>query len=379
MNSSIASLPPRFLPRLGSSALVLGLLMTGARAQSIFSYDASTGKLPESPCWKLIDTANPEQPLVAGGKLTLSSSADAENMFFLWDSKLNFPAKLVFEARMRRVSGSSSHTARTPAVMGVTTLPGVGNALFIGQDEIFLLAGNLVKGASASLDTDDLAHTYRMEVTGTAQGSQIEVFYDSETSPRLQGTTFFDTSANGLAPRLQFGEASNLSWGTSEWEWVSHNAGPASCCGGANSCGKISTLGSVGLPSGGTYDTGSGSPWTFVLPDVPAAPSPGLLIYGMGPTNPVTPLETAFGNLCVGPFFRASVAVPDVTAGGCAVPTQYTWTTWSAYVDANKAAGAQGFSAGGVDEVWIQAWHRDPVLPAGAVLSKLAGPFFVAP
>ncbi|HVS19378.1 MAG TPA: hypothetical protein VMT18_12310, partial [Planctomycetota bacterium] len=76
---------------------------------------------------------------------------------------------------------------------------------------------------------------------------------------------------------------------------------------------------------------------------------------------------------------RGPVALPGSTAGGCANPTQYTWNNWSAYVDANKAQGTQGFTQGGTDEVWIQAWHRDPAHPSEAVFSKLAGPFFVAP
>jgi len=186
---------------------------------------------------------------------------------------------------------------------------------------------------------------------------------------------------NSPGSRLYFGEASLLATGIAEWETVSHNAGPETCCGQANSCGNNEELGSVGLATGGTYDANSGANWDITLSGVPAAPSPGLLIYAFGPSNPVLPVQTAFGNLCLGTFFRASatVTVPDATTGGCASPSQYSFSNWGAFVDNNKAAGINGFSAGGVDEVWIQAWHRDPPNPGTANLSKIAGPFFVMP
>jgi len=73
------------------------------------------------------------------------------------------------------------------------------------------------------------------------------------------------------------------------------------------------------------------------------------------------------------------VAVHDSTSGRCATPSQYSWANWASFVSANKAVGAQGFTMSGTDEVWLQAWHRDPPNPGAANLSKITGPFFVTP
>jgi hypothetical protein len=367
------------LRRLGLAASALAALLGTVRAQSVVTYDASSGTFPESPCWKLVDTASPENPLVQGGALVLSTSAASENMHYLWESSLFFPSTLVFEARLKLVSGSSTSSVRAPLVLGFTLSPAVGNSLFVDHDQIFVLASNTVKGASAVVDTNDAFHTYRIEVTGTSAGSLLEVYYDAETTPRIQDVLIDDSSVNGPVPRLYFGEGSVLAFGTGEWQLVSHNAGPASCCGQVNSCGNLENLLSQGVVTGGTYSASSGGTWDIVLGGVPAAPSPGLLIYGFGPSNPATPVGTSFGNLCLSPFFRAVVAVPGSTAGGCASPSQYVWTNWAAFVTANKSAGAQGFSMSGTDEVWLQAWHRDPPNPGAANLSKIVGPFFVTP
>jgi len=367
------------LHRLGLAATALATLLGTGLAQTVVTYDASSGTFPESPCWKLVDTASPENPVVQGGSLVLATSAASENMHYLWESSLFFPSTFVFEARLKLVSGSSSTTARAPMVLGFTLSPGVGNSLFVDHDQIFVLASNSVKGDSAVVDTDGAFHTYRIEVTGTTAGSLLEVYYDAETTPRIQDVLIQDAALNGANPRLFFGEGSVLAFGTGEWQVVSHNAGPATCCGQFNSCGNLQDLASLGVVTGGTYVASGAGTWDVVLGGVPAAPSPGLLIYGFGPSNPATPIGTPFGNLCLSPFFRGVVAVPDSTTGGCVSPSQYSWTNWASFVVANKAVGAQGFSMSGTDEVWLQAWHRDPPNPGATNLSRLAGPFFVAP
>src|SRR6187402_2880572 len=106
------------LRRLGLAATALAALLGTGRAQTVVTYDASSGTFPETPCWKLVDTASPENPVVQGGALVLSTSAASENMYYLWESSLFFPSTLVFEARMKFVSGSSSTAARAPMVLG---------------------------------------------------------------------------------------------------------------------------------------------------------------------------------------------------------------------------------------------------------------------
>jgi hypothetical protein len=132
---------------------------------------------------------------------------------------------MVIEARLRFVSGTTSHVARAPVVVAFTVSPTVGNALLIGADEIFLLAADLVRGASAAVDTNDAFHTYRIEVN-TSTGA-IDVFYDG--SFLLSGTTFSDVATHGSVARVSFGEGSIFATGTTEWEFVRHNASSVTC------------------------------------------------------------------------------------------------------------------------------------------------------
>lgn len=215
------------------------------------TYEVSSDLFPEAPCRSRVDSASPEDPLLQGGKLALGTSVDAENLDDPWDSELFLPGTFVIESRLKVISGQSSTAVRTPVSIGMTMSLLVGNALFVGQDEIFLLASNAVKGASAVLDTDDQVHTFRIEVTGTSAGSAVEVSYDAETPPRLQDVLIQDPAGHTSTPRLFFGEASVLAHGTAELESVSHNAGPVTCCGQANSCAKDEDLSSESIAGGG--------------------------------------------------------------------------------------------------------------------------------
>lgn len=119
----------------------------------------------------------------------------------------------------------------------------------------------------------------------------------------------------------------------------------------------------------------------MLLDGVPAAPSPGLLIYAFGPTNPAGPVTTSCGNLCLGSFISATATVtgPDATTGGCTNTSQDSWSDRDNLVVGNKAPGANGCTVAGIEEVWIQAWQRDPSNPGTANSSKIAGPFYVSP
>lgn len=192
------------------------------------TWNASSGLLPDAVCpgWVLTDTASPEEPTISNGRLLITTSANGENIFYEQSgSDISVPGLMIIEARLRFVSGTTSHVARTPAVVRFTVAPTVGNALFIGVDEVFLLAADLVRGASAAVDTDDVFHTYRLEVN-TSTGA-IDVFYDGTFL--LSGTTFSDVNSNGSVASVLFGEGSSLATGTTEWEFVRHNASAVTC------------------------------------------------------------------------------------------------------------------------------------------------------
>ena len=191
------------------------------------TYEASSGVFPDEVCppWTLVNTASPEDPSLSGGKLIISTSTNVENMFYIQSAPdIAAPDPLIIEARVRFVSGSASTPVRAPILIGFTTSPSEGNALFIGAGEIFLLVDDLVKGASANVDTNDDFHTYRIEVSGTGS---VEVFYDGVST--LIGSTFTSATANGNVERVFWGEASSLALGTSEWEFVRHNASTVEC------------------------------------------------------------------------------------------------------------------------------------------------------
>jgi hypothetical protein len=184
------------------------------------SWHASSGALPTdvSPAWTLIDNASPEdpklEPLVAPEFLTLSTSGELENMWYaLEPPAVDLSGSFYIEAVVRFVSGTSSHLARAPILIGFTTAPDVGNILFIGPDKVFFNSANFTIGASASVDTDGAFHTYRIEVTSTGS---ISLHYDGD--PLLIWHTVSDFDLNGSQVRVRWGEGSLLAQGTSQWK-----------------------------------------------------------------------------------------------------------------------------------------------------------------
>jgi len=96
-----------------------------------------------------------------------------------------------------------------------------GNALFVGQDEIFLLADATTRGAAASVDTDDAFHTYRIEMDATGA---IQVYYDGV--PTLAGQAF----PSAAPAEINFGDVTDdpAVTGSAEWRFVQHNAATCS-------------------------------------------------------------------------------------------------------------------------------------------------------
>jgi hypothetical protein len=194
------------------------------------SYDATGGLLPDAVCpgWSLTDSASPEDPVITAGSLTLSTSADGENMSYVQtapDIVVGDP--LIVEARMRFISGASSAAdSRAPAALVVTTAPevGTGTVLYIAADEIFLLSGAATRGATAFVDTDDAFHTYRLE----ADGGDVRVFQDNVQV--LDGATFNPVPNNGSVARVAWGDVTSLAHGVSEWQYVRHTAPSTAAC-----------------------------------------------------------------------------------------------------------------------------------------------------
>ena len=190
-------------------------------------YDATSGLPPHQACptWELIDTATPEDPAVGAGVLTLGTSDDAENMYYIQrGADLLTPATLVIEAEMALVSGSSSSAHRGPMSVAFTTASDFKkNVLSVADGEIFILAAENTKGPSASVPTTDDFHTYRIEVDTTT--GAVTVFYDGTQT--LTGSTY--PAPATTENRIRFGDASLLAHGVGEWKTVRHNAHVAPC------------------------------------------------------------------------------------------------------------------------------------------------------
>jgi hypothetical protein len=211
----------------GGSDMATVTVTVLAGGDGIADWNAGDGKFPEQACpaWELTDTAA-QNPVFSAGKLRLSTSTNSEIMDYIqYEPDIAFPATPFIEARMRFVSGTSTTSVKTAAVIGFTTAPTVGNTLFIGQDEIFLLANASTRSATAFVDTNDAFHTYRIEL---GAGGTITVFYDGNQI--LTGATFADVNHNGNLRRIFWGDGTLTAAGTSDWEFVRHNAAECQPC-----------------------------------------------------------------------------------------------------------------------------------------------------
>src|SRR5438093_2082296 len=147
----------------------LALASSAASAQPYSSsWRAVDGVFPGDVCWTLVsNSAVP--PALDATKLTLSTTNIAQNEFYdQGAAALSLPTLWIIEARCRRVSGSTTSSLRAPISIQFQRSASQVNLLSIGNGEIFLLASDAARGATATVPTSDAMHTYRIEVNGTA-------------------------------------------------------------------------------------------------------------------------------------------------------------------------------------------------------------------
>jgi hypothetical protein len=190
---------------------------------SAASYDApsSVPRLPsDDACspWKLLNATDNEQPTFSGQYLHLATSTDAENMYYIQD-QLAFPATFTFEARIKLVTGSGSTASRGPAAMYfVYGSEHRKNMLQLTTTQVFILASENVKGTAITFDTTSDFHTYKIVANTVA--NTFDVFIDDELE--LSGGAFVDPG--NTPPVVGWGEPSTFASGSSQWEFVRHNA-----------------------------------------------------------------------------------------------------------------------------------------------------------
>jgi len=112
-------------------------------------------------------------------------------------------------------------------MLNVTTAPNLGTIVAVGVDEILLMTGENSQCdsfISAAVAPDGALHTYRIEI---AAAGSVSVFYDGALI--LSGQTYAGENDHGPEPRVMWGEGSSFAFGTSEWEYVRHNAHATGC------------------------------------------------------------------------------------------------------------------------------------------------------
>jgi hypothetical protein len=226
-------------------------------------WDASSAMFPDQVCpaWTEGDTADVEVPTFSAGELVLGTDSGPELLFYRQTAPLlSVPDPLVIEARLKFVSGT---TSMIHAIAGVSFFDATqGNDLFVGQDEIFLLQDAVTRGASASIQTDDDFHTYRIEMDATGA---IRVSVDGALL--LTGMAF--SAAGG--PKIDFGDVTDDPdvTGSAEWDFVHHNA---AACGTTSTTTTTTTATTSTTIAGTTSTTTAGSTSTTTTTTLPADP-----------------------------------------------------------------------------------------------------------
>ena len=200
------------------------------------SWSGDSGQLPDQicPAWRLSENATPEDPMLSGGVLVVSTDQFGEDMVYqqVAPADIAFQFPFTIEIRVRLVAGVTVHPARAPITLTISTGPNTGTMIGIDHDRVFILDGDLSAGSQAVVDTNDAFHTYRVVIE--AHGA-VSVFHDGVLI--LSGALFVSSTAFGNTPGyITWGEGSSLAWGTSQWEFVRHTAGASGTCGAAYAC-----------------------------------------------------------------------------------------------------------------------------------------------
>jgi hypothetical protein len=189
-------------------------------------YHASDHLFPNEVCppWGFSASGGATSYLV-DGKLILSSETYNENIAAsMNDTELLFPDTFVFEARLKYVSGGYNSPVRGPVFLAFNIGGYTGTNVVIRQNSIFINNGSASPGSSAPVDAAGDFHTYRIEIHN---GSMVYVFVDGVH--KLTGSTYYNIYDYGPNARLSWGESSGSAYGTSQWEFVRHNASTVDC------------------------------------------------------------------------------------------------------------------------------------------------------
>jgi len=194
------------------------------------AWNAASGLLPDQiPCpWTKVSNTSPP-PAIQSGALVISTAAISGNTFYQQtQAQLAMPSdSLVVEGEVQYVSGTTTNSTRSPVAIQIEVSAFRGTVFFVGATEIFFNNGPTSRGGTATVATSDAMHLYRIVIVGTA----LRIYRDGVL--KLTGSTFVDSVNGSFAgfPRILWGEASSLAFGTSHWSSLTHNAAPGPNCG----------------------------------------------------------------------------------------------------------------------------------------------------
>lgn len=211
--------------RMLSVVTLSGSLFTADAA--IESWSASSGLWPSqaSTNWSYNGSSLSVTPAIYGHFMLIDTVQNRRLSYFESAGCLDMPQTLTIEFNMRMWWRNACWDNVSSAAVYFGFGNGLGSALYLGRDDVWLSGGNNTRGAgNSSVDTDDEFHTYRIEVSGMSLGSAINVYYDDAANPLFTGSVVHDLALNGNEERIGFGDITREDSGVSKWDYLWHNA-----------------------------------------------------------------------------------------------------------------------------------------------------------
>ncbi len=211
--------------RLLSVSAVIGSLFQ-AHAE-IESWSAISGLRPDqaSTNWTYHGESQSVRPAFYQDFMLISTTMNRRVSYFESAGCLDIPNNLTIEFRSRVWERNACFNTVSPTAVFFGLGGGLGGALYLGHDDVWLSGGNNTRGAGTkSVDTDNTFHTYRIELSGVTLGSAINVYYDNSVNPLFTGSVFYDLAMNGKEARIGFGDIKREDSGVSKWDYLWHNA-----------------------------------------------------------------------------------------------------------------------------------------------------------
>ena len=192
--------------RLLSVVAVAGSLVQ-AHAE-IEHWSASSGLRPDqaSTNWSYHGESLSIRPTFYQDVMLISTTLNRRVSYFESAGCLDMPNNLTIEFKARFWERNACVDTVSPAAVFFGLGGGLGGVLYLGHDDVWLSGGNNTRGAGTkSVDTDNLFHTYRIELAGVTVGSAINVYYDNSINPLFTGSVFYDLALNGNEERHHAG------------------------------------------------------------------------------------------------------------------------------------------------------------------------------